>query len=358
MTRSLCSSLQAATRLTAFANLVSAVRARCGSRPLPLDLTGSQRRQLKRLLQDKDHELQMGAKQLAVTDDTIQRLVRQLKAEHCAKKRLMSGRDILAAELHRQQQQLDHSHSCIADQSHQLGLQASSLTDQQTQISSLTAALGSCQQQLSEKDAHLARQQLQLAAEQAKVDRLKEWSSGRQAADAVVQKQRDAALAERDAALAKADSKHQLLGRVADQLTTLKAKLGAERQRASAAEQRASTAEQSSTDSATLVLALRSQLSAKDTELEVVRSRLCASTEPSSGRGGVQGQVQWEELQQGASSHSNPLYTAPPSPMHGSLPISEGPWGAVANPSPKQVGHGLPDSCPVSCNALGLHTAA
>ena len=353
------SSFVAVTRLAVVADLLKAVRGRGSSMRIPLDLTGSQRRQLKRLLQDRDQQLQLGAKQLAVKDDTIEKLVRLFRAEASAKKRLLSREDSLLAELQRQQQQLEQSNSCNADQLRQLGLQTSTIANQQTQLAhkdtciadqqsqmhSLTTELSSCQHLLSEKGSQIAHQQAQIAAEEQKLSKIKEAFHSMEKAAAAARAERDAAVAEGGVARAKADSNQQLLGRVATQLSTLKANLKVERHRAL-------TAEQHSADSATYVEALLNKLAAKEAELQAARSRPYALAEFSSGAEGVQGQVQWEQLpcdQQGASSHTNPLYTAP-----------GGPWGAaMTSTSPQQVCHGLPDNCFALCSALeGCHTAA
>lgn len=354
MTPPLWSSFVAVTRLAVVADLLSTLRARGSSMRIPLDLTGSQRRQLKRLLQDANQQLQNGAKQLAVKDDTINNLVRLFKAEASAKKRLLSREDSLLAELQRQQQQLEHMNSCNADQLRQLGLQTSTITNQQTQlghkdtcianqqtqVDSLTTELSSCQHLLSEKGSQMAHQQEQIAAEERKLSKIKEAFYSMQKAAAAAQAERDAAVAEGDVARTKADSNQQLLGRVATQLSTLKANLKVERHRAL-------TAEQHSANSATYVEALLNKLAAKEAELQAARSRPYALAEFSSGAEGMQGQLQWEQLpcdQQGASSHTNPLYTAP-----------IGPWGAAMTPtSPHQVGRGLPDNCFALCIVLGV----
>ena len=356
MTLPLWSSFRAATRLSVLVDLLSAARARCSSKPFDLDLTGSQRRQLKRLLRDRDHQLQMGARQLAGNDDTIQSLVRLLKAEASAKKRLLSKKNNMAADLLRQQQQLEHSDSCIAEQLRQLALKTSSIDNQQTQlrhkasciaaqqanIESLTAELSSSQQLLSEKDAQAANQQAELAAEQEKVEKVKNMFFTRQAAEIAAKAERDTALAERDAATAKAAATKGLLGRAATRLSRLEANLEVERQRAL-------TAQQSSADSATYTQALLNELAAKDAELSAAKSRLYAIAEANTGTVDLQGQVQLERLpceQQTASSHSNPLFTHPLSPPHAFLPAFYGPQDAAVASTPiQQVCHGLSAAC-------------
>ena len=72
------------------------------------------------------------------------------------------------------------------------------------------------------------------------------------------------------------------------------------------------------------------ELAARDTELGAARSRLCVPwLRPSPGAEGVQGQLQGASLPcdlQRSTSHSNPLFTEPLCPMHGSLSTHDGLW--------------------------------